>query len=44
MGETDGRVDNMEYILAFMLQCKDANQEEVVGVREGETCNGRIKQ
>lgn len=43
MGETDGRVDN-EYCLEFMLQCKDANQEEEVGVQEGETCNERIKQ
>lgn len=32
-----------EYSLEFMLQCKDANREEV-GVQEGETCNDRIKQ
>lgn len=44
MEETDGQVDNMEWSLESMLQCKYANREEEVGMREDERNNGRTKQ
>lgn len=39
MGETDRQVDNMEQSLELMLQCKYANWQEEVVMREGEINN-----
>lgn len=43
MGETNRQVENMEYSLEVMFQCKYASWKEDVGVREGGRNNEHTK-